>query len=362
MKVLLFSADWPEYMISLANEMAKQCETVLMMPHNYRLTEEHKKCIDKNVSFISFELIDYKSFRQHFKMLKGIIKTLWREKPDILHIQSNGYHLFFWVAFFKPLKTKIVNTIHDPEKHSGDLSSLAVDDSVVTYIMRFFTRKYIVHGDNLIDDLARAYRINRNRIVSIPHGHLEIYKRFQKQTAIESEFNILFFGRIWPYKGLKYFIEAANLVHQKNPDVKFCIAGAGEDIQKYVKLIQHKKSFEIINKKIPIEEVGILFQRASVVILPYTDATQSGVVPVAYAYSKPVIATKVGGLPNVVKEGETGFLVEPKSSQQIADKIIYFLNHPAEKQKMGKRAYEIAHDELSWRRIAFLTTNVYSSL
>src|SRR5579859_1932811 len=171
MKVLLFSTDWPEYMIELANEMAGYCETVLMMPWNYGLTEAHKKCLSKAVSFRDFELIDYKSIRKNFVMLFNILKVIWKEKPEILHIQSNGHRLFYWVALFKPWKTKIVNSVHDPEKHSGDALSLAVDDSLAEYLMRFFTEKYIVHGDNLIEMLAKSYRIDRARIVSIPHGH-----------------------------------------------------------------------------------------------------------------------------------------------------------------------------------------------
>ncbi len=362
MKAILFSAEWPEYMIGLANEMAKHCTTILMMPHNYGLTEDHKKCLSKEVTLETFELIDFKSVRKNFTMISGILKTLWKEKPDVLHIQSNGHRLFFWVALFKPLRTKIVNTIHDPQKHSGDVLSHAIDDSLTVYLMRFFTRKYIVHGSNLINELATSYAVNKNKIVNIPHGHFEIYKDLQKETAIETDFTILFFGRIWPYKGLEYFIEAANLVHKQNSEIWFCIAGTGENIGKYLTLIKNKDRFVIINKKIPIHEVGLLFQKASIVVLPYIDATQSGVIPIAYAYSKPVIATRVGGLPDVIHDGQTGFLVEPKSAQEIASKILYLYDHPSEKMQMSKLAYEFAHDELSWKRIASITFSVYSSL
>ena len=127
-------------------------------------------------------------------------------------------------------------------------------------------------------------------------------------------------------------------------------------------LIKYKDRFIIINKKILIHEVGLLFQRASVVVLPYVDATQSGVIPIAYAYAKPVIATRVGGLPEVISDGRTGFLVEPRSAEEIANKILYLYSHPSEKLQMDKLAYEFAHDELSWKRIASMTFSVYSGL
>ena len=95
MKVILFSAEWPEYMIGLANEMAKHCTTILMMPRNYGLTEDHKECLSKEVRLDTFELIDYKSVRKNFRMISWILRILWREKPEVLHIQSNGHRLFF---------------------------------------------------------------------------------------------------------------------------------------------------------------------------------------------------------------------------------------------------------------------------
>lgn len=342
--------------------MSKRCITILMMPKNNGLSEAHKRCLNEKVTLETFEWIDYKSIRRNFQMLREILRIIWRVKPDILHVQSNGFRLFFWVALFKPFRTKIVNTIHDPEKHSGDALSLAVDDSLVEYTMRFFTKKYIVHGTRLIDELARAYKISRNRIVSIPHGHFGIYKNFQQEEATETTFVVLFFGRIWPYKGLTYFIEAANLVHAQSDKIKFCIAGTGESLDKYVSQIHRKDLFQILNRKIPIQEVGMLFQKASVVVLPYLDATQSGVIPIAYAYSKPVIATAVGGLPDVVVEGQTGFLTDVKSSQQIADKILYLYSHPAEKVQMENNAFDFAHTQLSWDRISEMTYSIYTSL
>lgn len=349
-------------MIGLANEVAELCPTTLVMPHNYGLTDAHKNCLSAKVKLKTFELIDYKSIRKNAAMLFDLIRIVRHEKPDILHIQANGLRLFHWVAFFKPWRTKIVNTIHDPEKHSGDELSLAVDDSTVENMMRWFTRKYIVHGDNLIGMLARSYRVDKSKIVSIPHGHFEIYKRLQKENASEVHFTVLFFGRIWPYKGLDYFIQAANLAHRQTSEIRFCIAGTGEKIDKYMAMMENPSLFEVINKKVPVAEVGTLFQRASIVVLPYLDATQSGVIPIAYAYAKPAVATRVGALPNVVIDGQTGYLVDVRSAEQIAEKILFLWRNKAEKERLGEGAYQFAHDTLSWSRIASMTVSVYSGL
>jgi glycosyltransferase involved in cell wall biosynthesis len=81
---------------------------------------------------------------------------------------------------------------------------------------------------------------------------------------------------------------------------------------------------DIHDRYIPDGEVQIYFTAADLVVLPYTSATQSGIVQIAYAFLKPVIVTRVGGLPDVVEDGKTGYIIDPKNSQQIADAIIKF--------------------------------------
>ncbi len=362
MKVFLFSTQWPEYMIELSNSLAERCEVILMIPDNHRFTERHRELISSKVKFEPYKLILHKSIRDNFRMLFTILQKLWQYKPEILHIQANGHRLFYWIFFFKPVRTKVVNTIHDPVKHEGDRLSHAVNDSWVKFIGRYFTGKYIVHADALISTLVKSYKISAKRVVKIPHGNFEIYKKFQTKWPPVENNTILFFGRIWPYKGLEYFIEAANIVCRENQDVRFIIGGVGDDLNQYTDRIMFKEKFVIINNQISLDDAGQLFQQAALVVLPYIQATQSGVIPVAYAYSKPVIASNVGGLPEVVIDGVTGFLVEPRSSEQIAERILYFLNNPEVRIQIGESAYKFARQELSWGNIAELSYKLYREL
>lgn len=362
MRVFLFSTQWPEYMIELSNSLAERCEVILMIPDNNRFTEKHRELISSKVRFEPYKLILHKSVRDNFGMLFTILQKLWQYKPEILHIQANGHRLFYWIFFLKPVRTKVVNTIHDPVKHEGDRLSHAVNDSWVKFIGRYFTRKYIVHADALISTLVKSYKISAKRVVKIPHGNFEIYKKFQTKWPPAENNSILFFGRIWPYKGLEYFIEAANLVCRERQDVRFVIGGVGDDLTQYTDKILNKENFVIMNEHISLDVAGQLFHQATLVVLPYIQATQSGVIPVAYSYGKPVIASNVGGLPEVVIDGVTGFLVEPRSYEQIAERILYFLNNPEVRIQMGESAYEFAHHELSWSNIADQCLHLYSSL
>jgi glycosyltransferase involved in cell wall biosynthesis len=362
MKVLLFSTQWPEYMVELANALAERTNVILMVPDNHQFTKDHLQLLSRKVISETYHVVLYKSIRDNFKMLWRILNVIWKHRPDILHIQSNGHRLFYWIFIFKPLRTKIVNTIHDPVKHRGDLPSQAIDDKIVQRLSKYFTAKFIVHANALKIPLINAYKIAEECIDVVPHGNFQIYQKLQ--SNIEFDFNdyVLFFGRIWEYKGLNYFIQAANIVHNYNPKIKFCIAGTGENIDQYLAQINNKEAFIILNKRIPIEEVGILFKNASLVVLPYLEATQSGVVPIAYAYSKPVIASAVGGLPEIVLDYETGFLVSPGQPIEIAEKILYLIKNESERLRMGLNAYRFAMNQLSWVRIAAQTFTVYKQI
>lgn len=362
MKVLLFSTQWPEYMVELANAMSRHCATILVLPHNHRLTDLHRRQIDKKVKLETFKVVFHKSIRDNAAMLFGILRIIWKHKPNVLHIQSNGHRLFCWIYFFLPWGTKIVNTIHDPVKHLGDDVSNAIGDSSAVFCGKLFTSKYIVHGDFLRKQLAEAYHVKERRIAVIPHGNFEIYKKFQLRQVTETDHSVLFFGRIWKYKGLDIFIEAANILVQVFPAVKILIVGKGEDFSPYRALIRSPENFEIVNERIPLEEVGMYFQRSAVVVLPYLEATQSGIIPLAFGYGKPVVTTNVGSLSEVVIDGTTGFVVPPRSPVMLVEKILYLLTDHEVRRAMGSAALAYARNELSWNSIAARTFQVYSNL
>ena len=121
----------------------------------------------------------------------------------------------------------------------------------------------------------------------------------------------------------------------------------------------NKERFIVYNEYIPDGSVAELFQRASIVVLPYTDGSQSGVIPQAYAFKKPVIITNVGSLPENVEDGVTGYIVPPKNSKQLSARIIELLTNAAKRKQMGENAYRKTKNELAWKSIAPKTVAVY---
>jgi glycosyltransferase involved in cell wall biosynthesis len=114
-------------------------------------------------------------------------------------------------------------------------------------------------------------------------------------------------------------------------DARLLIVGEfWEDTRKYCRQIDKLSlngHISIVDRYVPNEDVEMYFAAADIVVLPYTSGTGSGVVQIAYGCNKPVIATRVGCLPEVVEDGKTGLLVEPKNSAQIADAVISFYKH-----------------------------------
>jgi glycosyltransferase involved in cell wall biosynthesis len=105
----------------------------------------------------------------------------------------------------------------------------------------------------------------------------------------------------------------------------------------------------VIDRFVPDDEVSLYFSAADLVVLPYESATQSGIVPIAYAFERPVLATRVGGLPEAVRNGETGFLVEPRNPAALAAAIIRFYE-----EDMGSvfRQHILKQRHFSWGELA----------
>jgi glycosyltransferase involved in cell wall biosynthesis len=186
---------------------------------------------------------------------------------------------------------------------------------------------------------------------------------FQRRTnagKLEREpYTLLFFGRIWPYKGLNYLLEAMPLIAEKIPQVKLIIAGKGESLQQYLSNGYDQSHLEIINDFIPLTDVAGLFQRSALSILPYIEASQSGVANLSYGMGVPVVASNIGGLGELVNSGKDGLLVPAGDVQALADAIICLLSDIPLQEKMRAAALERCQQDLNWSNIAAQTLQVY---
>ncbi len=140
---------------------------------------------------------------------------------------------------------------------------------------------------------------------------------------------ILFFGYVRAYKGLAHLLRAMPSV-LKRVRVDLLVVGEFyDDRSKYDRIISELgigDRVRIVAEHVPDEAVGEYFTDSDVVVLPYVSATQSGITQVAFAFGLPVISTRVGGLPEVVTDGTTGYIVPPGDEGALADAVVrYFV-------------------------------------
>ena len=163
---------------------------------------------------------------------------------------------------------------------------------------------------------------------------------------------LLFFGFVRPYKGLNVLLEATSAIQAQMPVHVLVVGEIWGSSEEYLVQIQRlgiSNHVTLINEYVPDERLGDYFGAADVVILPYVSATQSGVVQLAFGYGLPVIASRVGGLPDVVRDGETGLLVPPGDPDALVAAIVRFFR---DDMGPGMRASIAAdRDRFSWQRL-----------
>lgn len=354
MRVAFLAFHFGEYSVQLTSALAQETEVLLLL--SYQQAQPYLSRLDPAVNFYPF---NQPRLRQPLRQIVNSAKILRRIRefnPDVIHLQ-NGH---LWFNLFLPFLNRypLVITIHDPKPHKGDHET-----GKTPQLMRIWdfghhrADQLIVHGEQLkkvvIEDLGFPNDVV-HVVPMIAHGDNIAYSQFQ-----EDEYQILFFGRIWEYKGLEYLIKAEPLVTAAVPGAKFVIAGRGEDFDRYRSLMVHPDRFTVYNEYIPDSKVAELFRCASVVALPYIDASQSGVIPMAYTYGKPVVATTVGGLPEIVDHGGTGYLVPPRDEKALAEALIRLLQDRNLRHKMGKNAKRKVETDLSPDTVARQTLTVY---
>jgi glycosyltransferase involved in cell wall biosynthesis len=331
MRVAWISYGFPEYSVAHVNRMTGQHDVLLMLPSQCNEAIEASVAPD-----VRYQPFDKPRLRQPLKQLlsvRSILRTLDSFKPDVVHFQQG--HLWFNLGLRKLRKKyPLVLTIHDPRYHSGDAESKKTPQWATDYGFKQ-ADQLILHGRALADQVHQIFGFKRDMLHVIPHINM-CEEPETSNIQPQEPGNILFFGRIWDYKGLDYLIEAEPFITAKYPNVKIVIGGTGDDFQRYRAKMVNPDRFEVHNRWISSQDQASMFQRASVVVLPYTDATQSGVVPVAYAYEKPVVATSVGALPECVEHEKTGLLVPPRDPVSLANAILQLLDNPSLAREFGK--------------------------
>ncbi len=193
--------------------------------------------------------------------------------------------------------------------------------------------RFVAHAE-IEADRIRGLRRDA-RIAVNPHPVYDLFERedgpsreeARQQLGIKNERVLLFFGLIRHYKGLDVLLDAMPQVAEQTGALLWVAGECYEDLSVYTRQVERLRlsdSVVLDARYIPNEDVTTLMAACDAVVLPYRHATQSGIVQVAYACERPVVTTRVGGLPEVVWDGETGLLVPPEDPPALAAALCRF--------------------------------------
>ena len=307
----------------------------------------YENYMDMSKVYIVNRTVMQDSSPQALMMALKVVRFIQKGKFDVIHTDCM---LGMWnLMLYKLFGKKMVLTVHDPFPHTGEVTTRKMFNYKVAM---HAVRRFVLLNNKQKDKFCETYNVNPKQILI---NHLGVYDNistFVKQDNLKKSHNVLFFGRISPYKGIEYLCKAMMKVKEQVPDATLTIAGGGKmyfDITPY----QSHDWVKVINRYVGMEELAGLLQNCALSVCPYTDATQSGVIMTSYSLCKPVVATNVGGLGEMVEDGKTGMLVPPKDVDALAEAIIDMLKDDAKRENMEAN---IRNDyftgDKSWKVIA----------
>ncbi|SMP68519.1 Glycosyltransferase involved in cell wall bisynthesis [Neorhodopirellula lusitana] len=352
MKIAWVTYGFTEYSTLHVNALCEEHEVLLVMPRAEDGESEFE--VDSRVKQVRFSKPRLRQPLKQIASVRDLVSQIDDFNPDVVHFQQG--HMWFNAALKRLKRYPLVITIHDPRHHAGD----TVSKKTPQWLMDYGFRKadhVIVHGKLLAQQVCELFQFPEPRVHVIPHvamGKFDSDSHVQEQPG-----TVLFFGRIYEYKGLKTLIAAEPLIAKHVDQFKIVIGGSGDDFEQYSSEMQNPDRFEVHNRWIGDDERAAFFQRCSMVVLPYNEATQSGVVPVAFNYAKPVVATSVGALVECVDHEETGLLVPPKDPGLLAEAIVRLLQNPQEATQYGEAGKQMLDRDWSPTVVADQTASVY---
>ncbi len=277
----------------------------------------------------------------------------------------------YWMSFFGPAFGIISRRINKNTKQISILHNVIPHEKRFfdTLFNRFFLEKtdgFVVMSDTVLNDLLSLKPSAKYLRIDHP-----VYTHFgdkidQNEALIKLKLpsdkkTLLFFGLIRDYKGLDLLIEAMNLL-----DDSYQLLIAGEvygSFEKYEQLIKSSKAtnrIHLYNQYISDSDVSLYFSASDVCILPYKNATQSGITAVSNHFSLPIIATDVGGLKETVSHLKTGIIVNEPKTDLISEAIQYYFAHNL-KESFAENI-EIENKEKSWDNFTEKLIEFYNSL
>lgn len=254
-----------------------------------------------------------------------------------------------WIE--RALKIRRVAAIdHDPVPHTG-----------VPYLrrkrcLRYYRRmpEVIVLSRAFVETETEQYGHPKDQVYYMPHGRMDQYvpEVLPEPLLTGDGVQFLFFGYAVPYKGLGVLADAYRIVAAERPGKSTLTVASNGDFTPWADAYRSLPATTVYNRYIENEEIPAFFASSRVVaVLPYLDATQSGVIPIAMEFGVPVVATRTGGLTEQLDGGKIGIFAEPGDAASLASAMLRYIDDSAEYARQREKMYAL-RDSLDWGAVS----------
>jgi glycosyltransferase involved in cell wall biosynthesis len=278
--------------------------------------------------------------RRRLRMLPvhtaSLVRDLRRRRVALAVVQAHIDPRYALLGLALP--TALV--LHDPQVHSGDTeSTFPPPVRAVSRVAELTASCLVIHSFRLIGQLRPL--LQRLPIAVVPHGA----DMAPEPSSIPRERQLLVFGRLMEYKGIRTALEAFRASREKSGETALIVAGRGP----LAHLARGELNVELREEYIADADVEDLLHRTRLVLLPYSDATQSGVGLQAVSRGIPCIVSSAGALPDLLPRGLADFVVPPNDPERLATAIVTHIDHDA---SLRRAVFDHAQAHFAWPIVA----------
>lgn len=301
-----------------------------------------------------------------FEALKLIHEAYCKEAADILHANN----LFFCTtiaacASKRPLQTRLVTTLHvgSTSELEGGIRLLAAlyEKSIGRWVLN--KSDHVVAVSQAVKQYAESLGTPSSKISVVPNAvDLQDFRPDARESELDGTVRVAFIGRLISNKGPQYLVEAAPRILRDFPGVQFLLVGEGPMFEQLRRRAEHlglRNHFRFLGV---VPSVSQFLKNCDILVRPSLTEGMPLTVLEAMACGVPTVASKVGGTPEILLHGETGFLVEPKNIDQLSFYISRLVGDDELRTVMGKRARSLIEKYCSWDEVARKMSRIYDSV
>jgi len=345
-RLAIIAAHFPEYTLRYAAAMARHCDVLVVVDSEQLKAEYAGRSIELG-SNVKLETCRFKNPADLWRLFMLVRKF----QPGIVHVQEavGPRRIFSTLAIASLMKRRalIALTVHDPVPHSGRDQATMRRFAWMSAHVRRIADIVVVHGAFCANAIRSSLQLDRQRLIISDHGLILEPSRFGP-PPLSSCIKLYTFGRMEAYKGIEVLLDMAKILHAESFPFELTIAGRGPEMERLAGPFGQLPEVRLLNGFVSPNDAIASIQEAECVMLPYLNATQSGVLAAAFAGRRYVIASRIGGIPDIVSNGENGLLVPAGDATALAEAVKSISRDPPLRARLRAGAIATAQGRLNW--------------